>query len=240
MSATRVAQLIGGSLAALMAVGLLALGGFSLWAEGEKDRDGYLTTEQEGFATGSRALVTGNLDLDGVDWIVDTTDLGEVRLKVESTNGKPVFAGVARTSDVAAYLRGVERTTVRDIDMSPFLSPHDAHYRTHAGDRRPGRPARRDFWVASTQGTGEQTLSWDLEEGDWQVVVMNADGSPGVRADVRAGAKVPYLTALGWSSIGLGLLMLAGATALIVLGARTPRHEARAAAPAPAPEPAAS
>ena len=235
MSAPRIAQLIGGGLAALMAISLLALGGYALWANGEKDHDGYLTTDTRGFATDARALVTGNIDLDGVDWLVDTTDIGEVRLKVESQTGEPVFAGIARTSDVARYLRGVERTRVTDVDVSPFLSPHDPLETTTAGDRRPGRPAGRDFWVASTQGTGERTLSWDLEEGDWQIVVMNADGSPGVRADVRAGAKVPYLAAVGWSSLGLGLLMLAGATGLIVLGARSPRREeAPAAAPAPA------
>ena len=37
---------------------------------------------------------------------------------------------------------------------------------------------------------------------------MNADGSPGVAADVSAGAEVAFLEALGWSLTGGGVLLL--------------------------------
>ena len=53
---------------------------------------------------------------------------------------------------------------------------------------------------------------------------MNADGSPGVAADVSAGAKVPFLNELGWSAIGAGGALLIGAFALTVLSARPPRN----------------
>ena len=52
---------------------------------------------------------------------------------------------------------------------------------------------------------------------------MKADGSPGVRVDARAGAKVPYLAAIGWGGIGGGTLMLVAAAAMFGFGIRTPR-----------------
>jgi len=63
-----------------------------------------------------------------------------------------------------------------------------------------------------------------VDDGDWSVVVMNADGSRGVAADVSAGAKLPFLDEVGWSAIGGGSALLIGAAALIVLGVRSPRN----------------
>jgi hypothetical protein len=51
---------------------------------------------------------------------------------------------------------------------------------------------------------------------------MNADGSAGVDAGVRAGADVPFLAPAGWITLGGGLVLLAGAGGLLYLGARKP------------------
>ena len=150
---------------------------------------------------------------------MDRDDLGKVRLKAESSAGKPVFVGIARTSDVSDYLRGTAYTSVTDVDYSPF----DASYRDHGGDRRPALPADQDFWAASAHGPGTQTVAWDLQDGDWSIVVMNADGSRGVDTDISAGAKVPFLGTLGWVSLGGALVLLITAGALVYLGVRTPR-----------------
>ena len=115
-----------------------------------------------------------------------------------------MFVGIARTDDVSAYLADVSHTTVTDLDYEPF----EASYRPQAGERSPATPADERIWAASTQGAGPQTLTWEAEDGDWSVVVMNADGSPGVQADISAGAKLPFLTAVGWSALGGGALLL--------------------------------
>ena len=220
MNGSRIALVVTGSLASLFALGLLAISTLAFVGESEKDSDGYLSTHTHQFEGGTRALATENLDvdLDAGDLVLDTEDLGKVRLEVESRNDKPVFVGIARTSDVDNYLAGVSHTTVTDVDTSPF----DADYDDHAGDRRPVAPADAHIWAASEQGSGKQTLHWDIEDGDYSVVVMNADGSPGVDADVSTGANVPFLDEIGWSALASGGFVLVFGIALLVMGIRRP------------------
>ena len=229
----RIALVVAGSLTALIATGLLLGGGVALWADGKKDDAGYLSTSRHQFAARTAALATNNLDvdLDGAQALVDSGDLGKVRLEVASKTRKPIFVGIARTRDVAAYLRGTAHTTLTDVNSDPF----EAGYRDHAGRRAANAPAHRRIWAASTQGRGTQTLKWRIRDGSWSVVVMNADGSPGVRADIRAGAKAPFLTAAGWTAVGGGVLFLAVASAFFAFGLgsrRTPPPSAVEAAPA--------
>ena len=101
--------------------------------------------------------------------------------------------------------------------------------RTAAPPPRP-RPAAQSFWAASATGSGSQALTWKTKSGEWSIVVMNADGSPGVSADVSAGAKIPWAL---WAGIGVavfGALLLYAAVALIRsgVGPRAPRQEAAA------------
>jgi hypothetical protein len=221
-SGGRIGLIVAGAVAGVVALGALGLGAAALWADGEKNDQGYLMTDSERFAAGTRALATDNLDvdLDGADWLVDSGDLGKVQLEVASEGDEPLFIGIARTEDVTSYLRGVNHTRLTDIDAVPF----EASYLRESGNRRPAAPAQESFWVVSTQGRGVQALDWRVKDGDWSVVVMNADGSRGVAADVSAGAKIPFLNELGWSAIGVGGALMIGALALIVLGVRPPRN----------------
>ena len=222
-SAGRIASIIVGGLAAVLAMGLVAGGALALWGDSKKDDQGYLSTGQDRYAATTYALATDNLDvnLDGAGSIVDRDDLGNVRLAVESRAGKPVFVGIARTSDISDYLRDTSYTSVTDVDYSPFHASYRDH--DHSSDRRPALPADQGFWAASAHGSGKQTVAWDLEDGDWSIVVMNADGSRGVDAGISAGAKIPFLGTLGWVSFGGALVLLITAGTLLYLGLRTPR-----------------
>ena len=222
MKKSSIALVVTGALASLVAVGLLAIGGLAFVGESQKDSDGYLSTNTHKFETGTRALATENLDVDleGGDWVFDTNDLGKVRLQVESRDDKSVFVGIARTSDVENYLRGVSHSTLTDVDTSPF----EADYENHAGARHPADPADSQIWVASEQGSGKQTLDWEIEDGDYSVVVMNADGSAGVDADVSTGANIPFLDEIGWTAVGSGGFVLLMGIAMIVIGTRRPRN----------------
>jgi hypothetical protein len=222
--AARIALVATGAVTALLAAGLLAIGGVALWGESEKDADGYLSTDSHHFDTRTHALASESLDvnLDGAEWLMDREDFGDVRLEVVPQGDEAVFVGIAPTDRVSRYLKGVAHTSVSDVDSWPF----DADYeeRAIAGERMPAPPGRESIWAASAQGAGPQTLDWDVEEGDWSVVVMNADGSRGVDAEVEAGAKVPFLSAIGWTGIGAGAVLLIAAAGLLTLGIRTPRN----------------
>src|SRR3712207_1122480 len=170
----RIPFLVAGGLAALLATALLVAGGALLYADGKKDADGYLSSGNERFTTQRAELSTENLDvdLDGADWIADAEDdFGAVRLEVDSRGDKPVFVGIARSRDVERYLGGVGHTVVEDVSFDPF----EADYRDRGGASTATPPGRSDIWVASSQGRGVQEVRWDVEDGDWSVVVMNAD-----------------------------------------------------------------
>jgi hypothetical protein len=217
-TAGRVIAILTGAVAALVAVGLLAAGGLALWADGQKDDDGFLSSGTGRLTAGTYALASENLDVNGdiPSWVASPDRYGKVRLTASSRQGKPVFVGIARTSDVNAYLGRSPHTVVSDFSTDPF----DAAYSDRPGTRRPARPGDQDIWVASAGGSGPQQVTWDVAHGDWSVVVMNADGSRGVDASVSAGADIPILGAIGWGSIGAGLLALLASGALLYIGLR--------------------
>jgi hypothetical protein len=219
---SRIALTITGAIASLLAVALVAGGALALWADSRKGDDGYLKTETERFHASSRALATENLDVDlgDADWLAQSDDLGKIKVTAESRDGKPLFVGIARTSDVEDYLAGVPYTSVDDVEVSPF----EADYTRHAGNRHPVSPEHAGIWQESSQGSGRQVIDWEIDDGDWSVVVMNADGSLGVDADVSAGADVPFLDELGWSAIGSGAFALVIGLGLIALGVRRPKR----------------
>jgi len=218
---SRIALAITGAIASLIAVALVAGGVVALWGDSQKDGDGYLRTDTGRFSADTRALATDNLDVDlgDADFLAQSDDLGKIEVTAQSRDGKPVFVGIARTSDVERYLGGVPYTTVNDIDVDPF----GADYERHSGNRRPVAPEHAGIWQASSYGDGKRSIDWKIDDGDYSVVVMNADGSLGVDADVSAGADIPFLDELGWSAIGSGAFALILGIGLIALAARKTR-----------------
>src|SRR5215475_15348250 len=137
---------------------------------------------------------------------------GKATLIVDGrSNGKPLFVGVGPAQQVATFLSGSSYETVTDVNFSPFrLTTQQV-----AGTARPARPNDQSFWVARATGTAPH-VSWPIANGDYRLVVMNADASTGVNTDARVGLKIPGLfgTALGatlggalFALLGLGLLI---------------------------------
>jgi hypothetical protein len=208
-----VTLLVVGSIAALLAFALL-VGGCAAVAvdRTQRDDDGFLMSPTEDFSTATYAISSENadVDFDGPDWA--TTDfLGTVRIRSESK--RRVFVGIARESDVAEYLDGVEHAVVTEIGEEP-------EYSERQGGAPEGRPADRTFWAASATGAGEQTLEWEPAAGSWNVVLMNADGSRGVAAELSIGGELDPLI---WIGVGLllgGALLAALAALAITAGIR--------------------
>jgi hypothetical protein len=227
----RIAALIAAAAAALLALGFLASGGGLLWADSQKDAQGYFSTGSDRFATSTYAISTEELDVDAdvPGWLLDENRYGQARLRVTPREGKPVFVGIAPTQDVEAYLRPVAHSTVTDLDYEPF----HAEYRGSAGGAPAGAPSEQSFWTASAQGSDTQTVAWDVEEGSWSIVVMNADGSRGVDAGVSAGARIAFLGTLGWVLVAVGVALALAAAGLLYAGGRPPRPRPETPALAP-------
>ena len=211
-----VALLVVGSIAALLALALLAGGGAAVVVDRtQRDADGFLMSPTEDFSTATYAIASENadLDLDGPDWA--TTDfLGTVRIRSQSE--RPVFVGIAREADVAEYLDGVEHAVVTEIGEEP-------EYSERQGGEPEGRPADQTFWAASATGAGEQTLEWEPEDGSWNVLVMNADGSRGVAAELSIGGELDPLIWIGVGLLVCGGLLVAAAALAITAGIRRRR-----------------
>ena len=214
----RIAAIIASALLALVAIGFIGAGGAALWADSKKDEQGYIATGSDRFSTDTAAMATESLDvdLDGADALLDDGVFGKVRINAESKEGKPLFVGIARSSDVSDYLRGSAHDIIDDVDYSPF----QVDYRTKDGNRTLGAPGDERIWDASVQGAGEQSLVWDVEEGDWSVVVMNADGSVGVDAGVSVGASASWLDEVGKIATTTGFILLILAGGLLYVGVR--------------------
>jgi hypothetical protein len=221
VSAGRVILIVLGSIGVLVGLALAAGGGFLLWADRTQREDGYLTTPTERFATTTYALTRTRLevDTDGAGWVLNDSWFGKVRIRGESPGAKMLFIGIGPEAAVAKYLGSVAHASVQDIDFDPFR----VTYLPIAGGAPHGPPTGQRFWAVSASGVGTQTVTWKVREGDWSVVLMNADGSRGVAADIDVGAKLSFLLWVAIGSLIGGVLVVGGSAALIVLAARTPR-----------------
>jgi hypothetical protein len=211
--AGRVVLVILGSIAALVSLALLAGGcGAVAVDQTQRDDDGFLMSPTEDFATATYAIASDKADIHaaGAERALDVF-LGTVRIRSESD--RPVFVGIASASDVTRYLSGVEHSVVTDLERRPV-------YVQRPGGAPPALPDEETFWVESTTGSGEQTLEWEPESGDWRTVVMNADGSRGVAAELSIGAELDPLLWIGIGLLAAGALFAGGAALLITLGVR--------------------
>jgi hypothetical protein len=206
-----------GGVAAFFAVVLIVAGAAVFWvSEHKTDANGYYTTAAHHYTSPTRALTTQNLDVGSgaPDWLVSSDTFGHIRIDPRSTGDKAAFFGIARTRDVDAYLDQVQHDEVTDLDLDPFKLETSRR----AGEARPAMPVAQTFWAASS--ADGRPLDWKVRSGDWSVVMMNADGSPGVSVDATVGAKSPLIRELAWwltiPGIGLGLIALV----LVAFGAR--------------------
>jgi len=70
-------------------------------------------------------------------------------------------------------------------------------------------------------GVGGQEMVWAPAPGDWTLVVMNADGSRPVVADLSFGATAPGLSALWSALLGVGGASLVVGALVVALALRS-------------------
>ena len=157
------------------------------------------------------------------DAVAPSAIVGSVRIRATASDpAKAVFVGIAPLAPGNTYLAGVGRALVTN------WATGTANYHQSAGQPPPAPPTRMSIWVAAASGTGAQTLTWKPTSGDWLVVVMNSDASPGVSVTADAGATIP---ALGWIAGGLlvagGVLLISGTVLIAVPVVRAHQRSAQ-------------
>lgn len=230
-----------GALAALVALGLTLAGAALAWVHTtERDGAGYYTTSTERFETATYALTSGHVDLGADVWASDWDPPGNVTVRIGAVapGGGEVFIGIARRADADRYLAASAHDELTDVSFDPF----EARYRHHPGEASPGPPADQRFWVTSASGPGRQTLTWDVDSGDREVVIMNTDASRGVVVDLAVGIKTGLLLPIGLGLLGAGLVVGAVAATMLVVAIRDsgtgrPPHETPSAVAGPVPAP---
>ncbi|MBN1191092.1 MAG: hypothetical protein JXA46_15150 [Dehalococcoidales bacterium] len=220
MSAGRIVLLVFGILFVLVAFGLLMGGGIIKAVDSAfKDSDGYFTTGFNSIEAGSSMIVSEKAEIR-----MDTGWKGysesPFKIKIEARNDdqdKPVFIGIARESDMKKLLKGRAYDEITDFD---FVSG-EINLWHHNGSGETPVPGDLDIWVASESGTGTRTLTWDVASGDYNVVIMNADGSTPVEVQVAFGVRVAgFIDAVGTGLIVGGIIALVIGGVMIFFAAR--------------------
>jgi len=202
-TAGRVVALVVGSVLVLGGLSSLGAGTALLVADTQgRDAAGFIATPAQRFTGEGYALVAdpmrlrqaaGDADLPGV--------VGQVRVRATATSPSGVFVGIGPSTAVQSYLAPVAHSA---LTPPPSATEPSTSTRPTAGGPPSTPPEQEPFWVATASGTGGQELRWAPAAGDWTLVVMNADGSRPVVADLSFGATAPGLGAAWRGLFGLG------------------------------------
>jgi hypothetical protein len=210
MSSPRIATIIAGVIFVLGGLGVGAVGGGLLALF---DGDSTVSSGRHALSTPATALVSEVADIEDSAELASVVGEPRVSLSVDRRSAaKGVFVGIGPAADVDHYLAASPIDEVTDFEIDPFALDRTARH----GTRRPAPPADQPFWVAQGSGRNAADLDWKVRDGDYRMVVMNADGSRGVRTAGSVGLEVPHLPTIAWVLMGSGLIfLLGGATAIV-------------------------
>ncbi|WP_431933220.1 DUF4389 domain-containing protein [Nonomuraea jabiensis] len=218
-----------GALLAFGAIGTAAAGSVSALLAHSRAGTGFISTTSERIATPTYALTTDQIAVSGqgVEYLRGLT--GRVRIET-ATTGTPLFVGIGHRAEVEAYLKTVGHDRITHLAFGP--GPDDIAYARYSGGQPAAPPTTQTFWTAAGSGS----LEWDIEPGDWIIVIMNSDASPTISADLRLAATLPWLDGLTtWLFVATGILLISG-IGLILFGiglTKNPVPDPPHAAPTP-------
>jgi hypothetical protein len=213
--------------------GMLIISGHDNLTSSARDVDGYIMFDPATFGSASAAIVIEDIDVLKGRFLVHADDSGvpswaiddlDVRMQGDTDGPGALFMGIAASSAVDAYLDGVAYDEITDLELD-VANVRDVVYTKHGGSGTPGAPGTETFWETSVEGPGPLTLDWTVEPGSWTAVVMNADASSGVTAELVFGAQASNIETIAWTKITIGLIALlaGGLTAFFAFRGRN-RH----------------
>jgi hypothetical protein len=228
--AVRIVALVAGVLIIVPGLALIAAGGAGLWLNGQRDAAGFISTPTQSIASSAAAVTFEDVGVEGnVARFLSSNDLGQIRVRVTSTDTAPIFVGIAPQDAVDRWLTGRAYDEITDIDAG---RPNYDH-RTGAPTVTP--PGEQPFWNESAVGPGSQELRWQVTSGTWSIVAARPDGTPGVNVRAVIAAKIPSLAGVSTGLLIGGLALILIGAALIVWGAAGLGHRTHRADPPTAP-----
>lgn len=169
-------------------------------------------------STSTAALVTDVAAMQDVDGIAGITGSPTLRMTATSTGPAGVFIGVGPADAVTAYLSGVAVDRVTDFSVDPFrlsVTPE-------SGRAAAPPPAEQDFWVDSATSASIAEVAWPIQDGEYRLVVMNADGTSDLTSMAQVQVELPNAFPLSLAVlIGSGVLAAGGVTLLVLAVSRS-------------------
>ncbi|TDU90160.1 hypothetical protein EV138_3744 [Kribbella voronezhensis] len=148
----------------------------------------------------------------------DLLDRHGPTLHVTATSAKPVFVGIGQDLDVASYLASSQYSRVVRLSLPPKFETQEM-----TGGLRPlTPPAGLDWWTVKASGAGKQSISWPIADGAYDVVAMNADGTPGTEVGLTLGVQLAGLFGTCLLIFGAGLVLLVVGLMLLFFRRRRP------------------
>lgn len=189
------------------------------------DKDGYSLSDVYKVETSTHAFALWVNPLRipfYLSWM-NPEDIAQTKWVVKAVNSsKEIFVGWAKAADGDNYLNGFQYETLPSWHWStwPYHASMDIPSTAIYNEGAPSKsPTQEAFWIESAHSSNSSTLNWDpnwpSQAGRKILVVMNADGSNNVEADLQLGFKVPIFSWLPYLLIPLGIVMCLGGIFLI-------------------------
>jgi len=185
---------------------------------------GTLDSGRNEVSTSTAALVTDVASMDSVRGISGVTGWPTLRMSASSTGPAGVFIGVGPADQVSEYLSGVAIDRVTDFSVSPF----DLSVTRQSGTGSATPPGEQDFWVASATSQSIADLTWSIQDGDYRLVVMNADGAPGLTSLAEVELELPNAFPISLAVLISSGILAATGIGLVALAIARSRRQATA------------
>ncbi|MFN8168756.1 MAG: hypothetical protein U0S36_08230 [Candidatus Nanopelagicales bacterium] len=187
--------------------------------------DGQLSTAPARISGQGTALVIEDIAIDASS-IPVPEGVGTLTLSVSDPQGGRMFVGSASGEAVDTYLTGAPYDVVVEV-----AAGKDGTVRAVPGTQSPPPPETQSIWTR--QATGSPAELTARVGRDTTLVVMNADASAGVTADLVVTLTVARAWSSAWIAVGVGALLILVAVLLFWrarAAGRKARQEAFAAA----------
>ncbi|HEX6845027.1 MAG TPA: hypothetical protein VF235_07935 [Actinomycetota bacterium] len=193
--------------------------------------DGRFSLPENEARSDVRALVFDGLSIGGVPESGGFAVAVDIRVR-DLDGADQVFVGIGQRVDVERYLEDVAADRLIQANWPGGVRTERVE---GPGFRVPPPPAEEDFW-ATADVDEDAAISWPASDGEWVVVVMNADASAGIAAAGSVDVTIPALGPVSIVVAVLGVAVLVGGVALTVSGARMPSRPAGAGRPPARPD----